>query len=121
MKKLIAIIAMLGYACPFVYVAMFVDYSSWSMAGYVFMLIVSPVLAVICNKAWGVKALILGNLLSFAVSYYFVGRMEHVGHWGGYFTPLTPVQLLVFVSVCMTLFQLVAVKLTIKKMTKNRI
>lgn len=115
MKKAITIIAMLGYACPFVYMAMFVDYSSWSMAGYVVMLIVTPVLAVICSKAFGVKAVIGGNMLTFAVSYYFVGTMEGVARWGGYFTPLTPVQLLIFVSVCMILFQLVVVKLTTKK------
>ena len=114
MNKAIAIIAMLGYACPFVYVAMFLDYSSWSMAGYAIMLVVTPVLAVICSKAWGVKAVVLGNLLTFIVSYYFVGKMEDVARWGGYFTPLSPVQLLVFVRVCITLFQLFFVKLTIK-------
>ena len=115
MKNALAIVAMLGYACPFVYGAMFIDYSSWSMAGYAIMLVVTPVLAVISSKAWGVKAVVFGNMLTFIVSYYFVGRIEDVARWGGYFTPLTPVQLLVFVSVCITLFQLVVVKLTTKK------
>lgn len=115
MEKGIAMIAMLGYACPFVYGAMIQDFSNWSMAGYLFMLVVTPVLAVVCSKTWGVKAVILGNLLTFFVSYYFVGGMEGVEHWEYYFNPLTPVQMLVFVSVCIGLLQLVFIKIAKKK------
>lgn len=123
MKK--AIVAMLGYACPFVFVAMFIDYSRWPpMVGFALMLVVTPILAVIISKAWGVKAVILGNILTFVVSYYFVGSMEDVDRWGSYFKPLTPVQMLVFVSVCLVLFQLVVVKIKLRKdsfMNKKRI
>ena len=119
MNKAIAIIAMLGYACPFVYMAMFLDYSSWFMAGYANMLVVTPVLAVICSKAWGVKAVVLGNLLTFFVSYYYVVGVEDVERWEYYFKPLTPVQMLVFVSVGIGLLQLVVVKIMKKKESRH--
>ena len=119
MKKTIAIIAMLGYACPFVYGAMFQDFSSWSMAGYMFMLVVTPVLAVVCSKAWGLKAVFLGNLITFFVSYYLIVGVEDVERWEYYFKPLTPVQMLVFVSVGIGLLQLVVVKIMKKKESRH--
>ncbi len=61
-----------------------------------------------------VRILIVGNILSAAVSFYFIREMDWNDEWGVYFKPLTTDQLLMFVSVLNTVPQLFAMKLANK-------
>lgn len=86
------------YCFPYIFVAMYVDYTYWTMLGYA-LFIVPVIVAYRSRRAFGISVLVTGNLLSFLVSYYFIVQMTGNEMWDVYFTPLSPVQLLILVSV----------------------
>lgn len=106
------------YCFPFVYFFMYKDFHSGSMIGYLLMIILTAVIAYFGKSTNNKFSLIIGNIASVMTSYYFINNMAGYESWEGYFKPLTPVQLLIFVSILNLIPQLIAVKAA-NKFKKN--
>ncbi|PAD34902.1 hypothetical protein CHH56_12120, partial [Terribacillus saccharophilus] len=65
--------------------------------------------------------LIIGNIISVIISFYFINEMSWNEEWGGYFKPLTPNQLLIFASVLFLVPQLFAMRLAKKLKDRDRV
>ncbi|MGE8207504.1 hypothetical protein ACQKP0_23810 [Heyndrickxia sp. NPDC080065] len=110
MKKIGFNILLICFNCfPFVFFSMYLDYKNGSMLGYLLMIIGISVIAFYAKASNNTFALIIGNIGSLIVSYYFIGKMGDNEHWGGYFKPLTPSQLLILVSILNLIPQFITV------------
>ncbi|WP_274310358.1 hypothetical protein [Solibacillus daqui] len=89
MKKSIGFIVSVVYAYPFVFFAMYMDFIKGSLWGYLIMIAGTSILAVIGKLIMQKKLIILGNLISYFSSIYFVYSMQTLEGWDGYFKPLT--------------------------------
>jgi cell division protein FtsW (lipid II flippase) len=109
MKKIVLNVLLIAlYGFPFAYYAMYKDYSDASMMGYLFMIILVTFNASL-SALYGTKwAIIIGNILSFLLSYHFTASVTGPERWFGYFKPLQPTTLVVVVSVLMLLPQMIA-------------
>jgi|SRR5690625_327467 len=123
MKKLIISLLIIGLYCfPFVYYAMYQDFSSASMHGYLIMIIATAILAFSGKFFSNTIPFIMGNIASAIISFYFLYNKEvtlGIGWDGGYFKPLTPYQLLLLVSFLNLIPQLIIMKLA-NEMKKRR-
>lgn len=99
------------YSFPFVYFSMYKDFTDSSMVGYLLMILTTSILAFIGQYSNHTIAVIIGNVVSTMVSYYFVTQMAGDDRWGGYFKPLEPTHLLVLVSVLNVIPQRMAMNL----------
>lgn len=63
------------YCFPFGYFAIYTDFTKDSMMGYLIMAIATSIIAFIGKYSNNVLALIIGNILSVIVSYYFLGNI----------------------------------------------
>jgi len=86
------------YCFPFVYFSMHQDFSNRSMLGYLCMIVVTSLLAFFGKLFSNLISIVIGNILSVIISFYFISEMSRNEQWGGYFKPLTPYQLLILVS-----------------------
>lgn len=115
MKKIgINILIICGYCFPFVYFSMYKDFNNSSMIGYLMMIIITSVLAILGKSSNNKFALIIGNIASAIISGYCISRMSGDERWAVYFKPFTPLQLLVLVSFINLILQLIVFKLTKK-------
>ncbi|WP_316569403.1 hypothetical protein [Neobacillus sp. YIM B06451] len=118
MKKIWVYFILIAYCFPFGYFAMYQDYKDGSMLGYL-LLILGPAILAFISKLKGYPFLILiGNLLSAGVSFYFSNQMAGVDRWGYYFKPFTANSLLLTVSLISLIPQVIAVLLAWKKVKK---
>ena len=106
-----SVLIVILYALPFAHFGMQQDYAHRSPLGYVVMVGAMGLLAFAGIKLGSVYALLIGNIASFAVSFYFVGKMEGEA-LAGYFKPLTAEQSLIFLSVLMLILQAVVAGIT---------
>ncbi|MEJ8303558.1 hypothetical protein [Saccharibacillus sacchari] len=106
-----SVLIVIVYALPFVYFGMQQDYGHQSPIGYVAMVAVMGLLAFASMKLGSVYALLIGNIASFAVSFYFVGKMQG-DTLDAFFKPLSAEQTLIFVSVLMLVLQAVVAGIT---------
>jgi hypothetical protein len=81
------------------------------MNGYLIMIVVTSLLAFFGKLCSNSITLIIGNILSVIISFYFISEMTGNERWGGYFQPLTPNQLLILVSFLNLIPQFFAMKL----------
>lgn len=98
------------------------DFDNRSMLGYLIMIVSTSLLAFLVKVFSNSSLLIIGNIISALISFYFINGMSGNEQWDGYFKPLTPFQLLILVSVLNLIPQFLAIKLTnkyIKKQTLN--
>jgi len=110
MRKLGLNILIIGlYGFPFVYFSMYKDFSNGSMIGYLLMLIIVSMVAFFTTFIITVNSLIIGNIVSAVLSYYFIHNMTSNVLWGSYFSPLMPSQLFILVSILMLIPQLIAI------------
>ncbi|PAE06649.1 hypothetical protein CHI12_15180 [Terribacillus saccharophilus] len=120
MKKIIVgILIVCLYCFPFVYNSMYQDFANRSMLGYLLMLMATLLLAFLGKLFSSSIYLIIGNIISVIISFYFINEMSWNEEWGGYFKPLTPNQLLIFASVLFLVPQLFAMRLA--KKLKDRV
>jgi hypothetical protein len=120
MKKIIVgILIVCLYCFPFVYNSMYQDFANRSMLGYLLMLMATLLLAFLGKLFSSSIYLIIGNIISIIISFYFINEMSWNEEWGGYFKPLTPNQLLIFASVLFLIPQLFAMWLA--KKLKDRV
>ncbi|MEH7459314.1 hypothetical protein V7183_19490 [Bacillus sp. JJ1127] len=102
------------YCFPFVYFSMHQDFANRSMLGYLIMIVATSLLAFLGQLLSNSIPLIIGNIVSVIISFYFIGRMEDtagIGWDAGYFKPFSPSQLLVVVSFLNLIPQFFAMKL----------
>ncbi len=118
-KIVIGILIVCLYCFPFVYFSMHQDFANRSMLGYLIMIIVTSLLAFFGKLFNNSISLIIGNILSVIISFYFISEMTGNERWGGYFKPLTPYQLLILVSFLNLIPQFFAMKLA--KRNKNKV
>ena len=121
MKKIaIGILIVLLYCFPFVYFSMYLDFASGSMLGYLFMIAITSLLAFFGKIFSNSTSLIIGNILSVIISFYFIGEMMGNERWGFYFKPLTPYQLLTWVSFLNLIPQFFALRLAVRHKKRNK-
>ncbi|WP_240514695.1 hypothetical protein [Bacillus cereus] len=80
---------------------MYQDFANKTMLGYLLMVVGTSILACFSKLFSNTVPLIIGNILSVIISFYFLYKMEiefGVGWHRGYFKPFTPYQLLLLVS-----------------------
>ncbi|WP_175074421.1 hypothetical protein [Terribacillus sp. AE2B 122] len=122
MKKIIVgILIVCLYCFPFVYNSMYQDFANRSMLGYLLMLMATLLLAFLGKLFSSSIYLIIGNIISIIISFYFINEMSWNEEWGGYFKPLTPNQLLIFASVLFLIPQLFAMRLAKKLKDRDRV
>ncbi|MFJ6414674.1 hypothetical protein ACIQLG_17985 [Terribacillus saccharophilus] len=122
MKKIIVgILIVCLYCFPFVYNSMYQDFANRSMLGYLLMLMATLLLAFLGKLFSSSIYLIIGNIISVIISFYFINEMSWNEEWGGYFKPLTPNQLLIFASVLFLIPQLFAMRLAKKLKDRDRV
>jgi len=110
-KIVIGILIVCLYCFPFVYFSMHQDFANGSMLGYLFMIVVTSLLTFFGKLLSKSFFLIIGNILSVIISFYFIREMTGNERWGGYFKPLTPYQLLILVSFLNLIPQFYALRL----------
>ena len=110
-EKVIGILIVCLYCFPFVYFSMYQDFANRSMLGYLFMIVVTTLIAFFGKLFSDLTSIITGNILSVIISFYFISQMTGDEHWGGYFKPLSPYQLLILVSLLNLIPQFFALKL----------
>ena len=118
-KIVIGILLVCLYCFPFVYFSMHQDFANGSMLGYLIMIVVTSLLAFLGKLFSNSIFLIIGNIISVIISFYFISDMTGNERWGAYFKPLTPYQLLILVSFLNLIPQFFAIKLA--KRHKNKI
>ncbi|MFD0870951.1 hypothetical protein [Paenibacillus residui] len=120
-KIVIGILIVFLYCFPFVYFSMYQDFANHSMLGYLVMIVATSLLAFVGTLFSNPIFLVIGNILSLIISYYFLGEMSGNERWGGYFKPLSPNQLLILVSFLNLIPQLIAMKLSNSYRNKNKV
>lgn len=121
MRKLgIGLFIIVLYGFPFVFYSMHQDFSNGSMMGYIIMIVAVSLLAYFGRRFSHVSFLFIGNLLSAIVSFVLIGEMLGNQRWGVYFTPLTPYQLFILISVLQVIPQFMAVKLADRRRVQAR-
>lgn len=102
------------YCFPFVYISMYKDFENGSMIGYVIMIIITSLLAFFGKLSKHTNALIIGNIASAFVSYYFITTMSGDSRWdGAYFKPFGPTRLLILVTLLNLIPQFISMKLAV--------
>lgn len=113
-KTAIGIVIFCLYCFPYVYYSMYLDFANRLMLGYLLMIVATSILAFF-GKLYSTNIpLILGNIASAMISFYLISNMEGNDRWGGYFKPLTPYQLLMFVASLNLIPQFISMKLANK-------
>jgi hypothetical protein len=103
------------YCFPYVYFSMYLDFNHGSMLGYLMMIIITSLIAFFGQRSNHTTALVIGNIASALVSYYFISRMSGDSGWEGtYFKPLGPTGSFIFFSVLNLIPQFLTVKLAHK-------
>ncbi|ULO09486.1 hypothetical protein H1230_12325 [Paenibacillus sp. 19GGS1-52] len=115
MRKIgINILIICLYCFPFVYFSMYKDFNNSSMVGYLMMVIITSIAAMLGNFYNKTVAVLIGNLASPLISGYFINMMIGNERWAFFFKPFTPLQLLILVSFINLIPQLIVFKLTEK-------
>lgn len=121
MMKKVAVYSLIicFFIFPYAYFSLFQDFNSSSMKGYLLLLVISIILAFFGGLTNNSIAVLIGNILSFIISYYFNSKMINIDSWDGYFKPIGSIRFLVVVSVLNLIPQLVAIKYA-KSQNKKR-
>jgi hypothetical protein len=111
MKKIILGVLVVSFYCfPFVFNSMKNDFDHRSMSGYLLMVLVTTLLAFLGKYFCNSIPIIVGNIVSMLVSFYFKSTMD--GGWDeGYFKPLSATQLIVLVSILNLIPQYIAISI----------
>lgn len=109
------------YCFPFVYFSMYKDFNSGSMLGYLMMIIITSLLAFLGKATNHRTAVIIGNIASAMVSYYWISSLSGDDSWGGtYFKPLGPTGSFILFSLLNLIPQFLAMKLA-NKFTEKKV
>lgn len=120
-KVLVSILIVCLYSFPYVYFSMYQDFTNRLMVGYLVMIVATSLLAFFGKFLSNIIVLIIGNILSFLVSLYFINEMVGTESWESYFKPLSSFQLLFFVSILNIIPQSIAIFFSRKYKNKVKI
>ena len=101
------------YCFPFGYFSIYTDFTERSMLGYLIMIIITSTIAFGGKYSNNVLSLIIGNILSVIVSYYFLGKVVN-DDLRAYIAVVRPHTLLIWVSFLNLIPQLFAIELADK-------
>ncbi|WP_075809212.1 hypothetical protein [Paraclostridium sordellii] len=107
-RTIINILNLILSGVPFIFISMYLDYTKRSIIGYLIMILTYILLASI-NSAKVKKTIILGNLISYSLSYVFIINMT-IGPWDGYFKPFSTTDFLMFATALSILMKLSLMK-----------
>lgn len=102
--KKIQLIILLGFCAPYAYLSMYWDMTYGTMVLYCVMAAALGLLCWSSIRINSLRTLIVGNILSFAVTCLCILRF-HTEEWSWYFKPLTALQLAAVLSVLATAAQ----------------
>lgn len=108
-KKLIKFLMLMAYCIPYGYLAMNGDATSGTMIFYGFMIAGFGTLCRTAIRTHNTIILIIGNILSFISSYFFILRKLQSEVWSWYFKPFTPVGLLVLITIVSFIIQIASI------------
>ncbi|MGD6894542.1 hypothetical protein [Bacillus infantis] len=108
-NKKISILITLLYCFPFVFFAMYQDFSFRPLLGYSIMVIGTCLLAFFSRLNQSLIPFIAGNIASFAISFYFTIGMAGNDRWQSYTKPLEPYQALILFTCLNLILQLVGI------------
>ncbi|MDU9693924.1 hypothetical protein O0Q50_22345 [Priestia aryabhattai] len=95
------------YSIPFAYLSLQKDYVSDSKVYYIIMFFVIVSLSYFCGLIRGDLPLILGNILSFSISYFYNSLAMIDKKRAGFFTPVNSVEQLLLITVISLVLQLI--------------
>lgn len=120
MKKIVInIIIVLLFCFPYAYLALKTDFEQASMIGYIPLIGASIVLSVIGTTFKCTPSVIVGNIASLIVSYYFVSHYSGGDRWEGYFKPFDSTIMLYIISILNIIPQLIIVLLIKRGMRRS--
>jgi len=120
MKKIVISIVIIALFCfPYAYSAIKTDFAQASMIGYIPLIGVSIILSVIGTTLKCTPAVIVGNIASLIVSYYFVSHYSGGDRWDGYFKPFDATITLYIISILNIIPQLIIVLLVKRRMRRS--
>ena len=102
------ILLLIGYSFPYAFLAMNGDATSGTMLFYGVMIVCFASLCVFSIKTQNIRALVIGNILSYISSYLFM-LQNQTEKWEWYFKPFTGNMLLKIISIVAFIIQLLAV------------
>lgn len=108
-KKLIKFLMLMAYCIPYGYLAMNGDATSGTMIFYGFMIAGFGILCGTAIRTNNTIILIIGNILSFISSYFFILRKLQSEVWSWYFKPFTPMGLLVLITIVSFIIQIASI------------
>lgn len=77
MRKLgLNLLIIIVYCFPFVYFAMDKDFNNGSMVGYLMMIVITSLIAFLGKWSNNIIAIVIGNIASAFVSYYFISNLS---------------------------------------------
>ncbi|OMD90550.1 hypothetical protein BSK49_08200 [Paenibacillus odorifer] len=116
MRKLgLNLLIIIVYCFPFVHFAMDKDFNNGSMVGYLMMIVITSLIAFLGKWSNNIMAIVIGNIASAFVSYYFISNLSGEGGWDGtFFKPLGPTGSFIFFSMLNLIPQFLAMKLANK-------
>ena len=117
-KKLIKFLMLMAYCIPYGYLAMNGDATSGTMIFYGFMIAGFGILCGTAIRTNNTIILIIGNILSFISSYFFILRKLQSEVWSWYFKPFTPAGLLALITIVSFIIQIASI-LTVKSRKTN--
>jgi hypothetical protein len=119
-KTVITLLLICLLSFPYVFFAMYLDCSKGSMLGYGIMVGMSLILGYTTRFFAALPVLVIGNLLSLAISYYLNTTMAGSEKWGWYFKPLTSQQLLILVSILNLIPQIIGTNISRKPKNNDK-
>lgn len=94
------------------------DFANQTMTGYLIMILVTSLLAFLVKYFCNFIPLLIGNIFSMMISFYFNEGMSDTEMWdGGYFKPFSSSQLIVVVTLLNLIPQYIA--MIIAKKVRN--
>lgn len=103
-KRILTLLVSIGFCMPYVFLAMWCDLEFGSMLFYGIMIVVLIFLTRISFKLNNFSIQLVGNILSFISSYFFISLQEGE-RWGWYFKPLSAMGLLKVVTLIIVISQ----------------
>ncbi|MGL4336453.1 MAG: hypothetical protein ACRCST_06110 [Turicibacter sp.] len=105
-KWMIRVLILVTGSVPYVYLAMNDDASNRSMIFYGAMVISLSALTLVSIKTKNIAIHIVGNLISFIISYFLV-ISHQTEKWSGYFKPFSAIGMVVFISCIVWIIQII--------------
>jgi hypothetical protein len=113
LKRIISL-SLILYFIPFTFIGMLWDFKYRTIFGYIIMITIPIILAVIATKHKMLYIVIIGNIVSHFVTYYFVSNIDTL-KWSAYFKPFYPVTIALIITLLNIIPQVISIIITKKR------